>query len=171
MSKTDFILTAAALREHVSYDPLTGEFRYKNTHRRRCYLAGDTFGHPDEMGYRKVNIGGAKFRLHRLAWLYMTGEWPKNDIDHINGIRSDNRIANLRDVPRSMNLQNSKHKKLGATGLAGVTIKRNTFTTKYLAQIKANGKWNNLGRYDTPEEAHEAYMAAKRKLHPGWVDV
>src|SRR3972149_955610 len=96
----------------------------------------------------------------------MMGEFPKGDIDHINGDRADNRIGNLRATSRSENMQNLKEAhKDNCTGHLGVFKKRHRFG----AQIMVDGVKHKLGIYDTPQEAHEAYLEAKRKLHPAGV--
>jgi hypothetical protein len=156
-------LTAERLRALVAYDPETGVFTWRTNGYNNVVLAGDPVGGLDEMGYLRAGIKGVKYRLHRLAWLYVYGKWPDNDIDHINGNRTDNRLANLRDVPRQLNVQNGQ-KKVGAAGLRGVTPKGRRF----LAQIQCNGRTVPLGRFDTAEEAHAAYVAAKRLYHPGF---
>lgn len=104
---------------------------------------------------------------HRLVWLHLYGEWPEHGIDHINGRRSDNTAANLRSVPQSENVQNQRKARRDnkSTGLLGVS--RPSGRSKYRAQIMAQGRNRYLGYFDTPEEAHAAYLAAKRQLHPG----
>jgi hypothetical protein len=95
----------------------------------------------------------------------MTGHWPVGDIDHINGIGSDNRWSNLRDVSHAMNIQNERApRSTNRIGLMGVCVNGKRFR----AQIMINGKQFNLGRYATAEEAHEVYLAAKRRHHKGY---
>src|SRR6185369_5842834 len=96
------------------------------------------------------------------------GEWPKHDIDHINGDIIDNRIANLRDVPRLLNMQNQRRAQAkNATGFLGVTQDKKRGT--YHPKIRIPGEKNprHLGTFRTAEAAHEAYLEAKRKLHAG----
>ena len=160
-------LTQAELMRFVDYRPETGEFFYRLDGYNNVYRRGDKAGHSDGAnGYLKMNIGGQKCRLHRLAWLYVYGEWPKQCIDHINGDRADNRIANLRDVPDIINSQNRRDAPSGSTGYRGVSRKP---SGRYVAQITVNYKNIMLGLYDSPEEAHSAYMAAKMSLHAGHV--
>lgn len=128
---------------------------------------GKVAGNTNHAGYVRIGLGGAKsnsYMAHRLAWLYMTGEWPVADIDHINGKRSDNRWVNLRSVSRSVNLQNQRvARSNNNTGLLGVTRTRGGFG----AQIAAYGEQRWIGTFQTPEAAHAAYIAAKRVLHEG----
>jgi hypothetical protein len=96
----------------------------------------------------------------------MTGSWPTNDIDHLNGIPSDNRFCNLRDVPRRVNNENHrKAKRTNKTGLLGVDFRPSI--NKWAAQIQVNGAKIYLGVFDTPESAHDAYLSAKRQYHEG----
>lgn len=152
------------------YDPETGLFRWRldiRGGRNNALLkarAGDVAGFPDGYGYWAMSVGGIRTSGHRVAWLYTTGEWPESDIDHINGRRSDNRWSNLRLASRSVNMQNLKgpHKD-SSTGYLGVERKRE----RYAARICINGKKRSLGVFDTAAQAHEVYLAAKRRLHEG----
>lgn len=105
---------------------------------------------------------------HRLAWFYVNGVWPKGHIDHIDGNKTNNSIDNLRDVSRSMNLQNQKKAHRGkSSGLPlGVHLSRGG---RFMAQLRVNGKNKSFGTFDTPESAHEAYLQAKEYYHPGYV--
>jgi hypothetical protein len=154
------MLTAARLRELLHYDPETGIF----THiaRRQSVVVGTVAGNNAPNGYRKHKIEGRSYTGHRLAWLYLHGDWPVGDVDHINGIRHDNRIANLRDVSRKTNRENMRVAH-GAVGLLGVSIKGK----KFRADIGVDNKNVMLGIFDTPEEAHAAYVHAKRQFHAG----
>lgn len=165
MANKDYI-THEELLERVNYNPDTGIFTWKT-----CYTKtnkpGNQLGSYDKHGYLTVRFYKKSYKLHRLAWLYVYGKFPDNDIDHINGIRDDNRICNLRDIPRKINLQNQKkaatHNK--STGLIGAYFckRRN----KYYAKIQLNGKGIHLGMYKTAIDAHLAYVKAKRELHEG----
>jgi hypothetical protein len=132
-----------------------------------CYKVnvGAIVGSKSSFGYLDIMIDGKSYRLHRLAWLYMHGKWPKGYIDHINGIKDDNRICNLRDVTNSINQQNrNKARTDSKIGLLGV-IKRSR--DRYESRIKVNGESIHLGISNTPEEAHQIYLKAKRQLHEG----
>ncbi len=161
MAKAD--LTAALLREILHYDPETGEFRWRVKSAKRIKV-GDRTGRKNVNGYLEIGAFGRLYKAHRLAWLYVHGKWPDGVIDHMNGDNSDNRICNLRDVTLSVNMQNLRHARAGTkSGLLGVAAHKD----KWKALIKANGKQLVLGRFDTPEAAHAAYVEAKRRLHPG----
>lgn len=151
--------------EHVrslySYDPATGELRSKH---------GRVIGSNNGDGYLRVTLQKKprlSFTVHRLAWLAMCGEFPSEDIDHINGCRFDNRWNNLRAVDRATNSQNRRRPKSTSTsGYLGVSFSNET--GRWAAQIQVKGKNKNLGRrFVTPEAAHEAYLQAKRQLHAG----
>ena len=105
---------------------------------------------------------GKQAFAHRLAWLYMTGVWPENQIDHINGGRDDNRWVNLREADNGQNMQNisGPHGKT-FTGELGVTFRRNRFE----ARIQQGKKRLHIGTYKTKDEAVAAYLAAKLVLH------
>lgn len=92
--------------------------------------------------------------VHRLIWLMVKGELPKNDIDHINGIRNDNRLENLREVTRMQNLWNRRNVK-------GYIY--NPSTKKYQARIRNNYKYVHIGVFTSAEEAHQAYLKAKQE--------
>lgn len=157
-------LTASRLRGFLQYDPDTGAFTWM----RNVSIgkkAGDAAGGMTAERYIAISFENRTYKAHRLAWLYMTGDWPVGDIDHINGVRSDNRWRNLRDVPRSINVQNQRRAQVhNRAGLLGVQ-KRSP--GRYRARIIKGGCAHDLGTFDTPEKAHAAYLAAKRRLHEG----
>lgn len=155
---------AAQLREMFHYDPQTGEFTRKVTTASRA-RAGDVAGNIHApSGYWVIRALGHQYKAHRLAWLYMTGAWPAHTIDHIDGDRQNNRWSNLRDVPRAINYQNKRSARSNSkTGLLGVAI----CNGRYQAKIAKDKKTFYLGCYGTPEEAHAAYVQAKRELHEG----
>ena len=161
MSKCD--LTAELVREYLNYDPDTGVFTWRKKSSPKS-VVGAVAGDAKPNGYRTIQLLGCRNFAHRLAWFYVYGVWPKHHIDHINGVRDDNRIANLRDVTQQHNVHNERKPRRGNPYL-GVSYSKDR--DKYLAQIYANGKAKNLGRYDTPEEAYAVYIEAKRKLHAG----
>ena len=154
-------LTVEELKDVLHYDPETGQFTWiKRT--AKCVHVGDVAGSHDKAGYITIGIKKRIYKSHRLAWLYMAGEWPKGLIDHINGNKSDNRFANLRVVDESGNSQNiRKPNRRNQSGFIGVIL----FQGKWRANITINKKTHWLGDYKTPEEAHAAYLVAKRKHH------
>lgn len=153
------------LKAVLAYDPDTGVFTWVARPGRRCVI-GAPVGSPTAAGYLRVRVNNKLHYLHRLAWLYVTGVWPKNHIDHINGDVADNRFVNLRDVDRFTNLQNErKARKHNVTGLLGAHFRRDT--GKFAARIRVDGACLILGQFTTAEEAHHAYIAAKRQYHKG----
>jgi hypothetical protein len=111
-------------------------------------------------GYISIRLDDTLHYAHRLAWLYVYGKWPVNQIDHIDGNRANNAVANLREVSNAENAQN-RRKSRSKSGFLGVR-KENS---KWLAEIKVNYKPIRIGLFSTPEEAHEAYILTKRRLH------
>ena len=157
-------MNQAKLKQLASYDENTGKFTW--IARRKGVRVGDVAGSMMSHGYVAIGIYGVDYTAHRLAWLYVHGCWPSGYIDHINGIRSDNRIENLRDVSQSVNMQNVYAAKSNSkTGYRGVSW--HAQREKYTARIKVGGKYLSLGLHETPDGAHAAYMDAKRKLHEG----
>jgi hypothetical protein len=158
-------LTAQRLRDLLDYEPNTGIFTrrvWRGGTSRAGSVAGASHG---KTGYLQISVDGRLYFAHRLAWLHYYGEHPKKHIDHINGDKSDNRISNLRDVSRSVNLQNVRRARVDnlATGLLGVIRSRDKFS----AHIFVDGKSKHLGVYSTAPEAHAAYLIAKRAMHEG----
>lgn len=165
-SSTVAELTHSRLLSLLTYDPETGLFSWNVTRGRSN--AGSTAGSPHARGYLSIRVDLGRYLAHRLAWFYVHGEWPENQIDHINGIRTDNRIANLRDVTASVNQQNQRRGQSGGkTGLLGVSLFKRT--GRYKSEIRHFCETKYLGYFDTAQEAHEAYLKAKRELHEGCV--
>ena len=153
-------LTQERLMSLVSYDAETGVFTWRIT-RRNCKtgaVAGSLL-----KGYLRISIDSKIYAAHRLAWLYTYGCWPSGEIDHINRVRNDNRLCNLREATRELNTQNANVRVDSPYGIRGVT--KHKYSNKYRARIQANKKAMLLGLFDTPEEAAAAYAAAAAKLH------
>jgi len=158
-------LTGETLQGLLDYDPDTGIFwwRVQLSNRVKVGAAAGTF---DREGYVVIMINSTHFRAHRLAWLYTHGTWPEQQIDHINGDKADNRIRNLRDVSRTMNMQNqTKPPKNNISGYLGVSWRKDK--KRWEARIMFNGRKQHLGYFSNPENANAAYLAAKLRLHPG----
>lgn len=154
------VVTADIVRSMFFYDPQTGAFC------RRRPLQGHRVTKPcgfyDKDGYLRLKVNYAVHPAHRLAWLYVYGEWPDGYIDHINRIKSDNRIANLRVVDAVGNSHNCyKALSNSSTGLRGVSPHRG----KFRASIMAHGIRYQLGEFDSAREAHRVYLEAKERMH------
>jgi hypothetical protein len=156
-------LTAQRLRELLHYDPETGLFTRRIAH--YGHPAGSAIGSTHNVGYVRLHVDGRSYLAHRLAWLYMTGEWPEQQVDHRDGDRANNRFENLRDVTRSVNFQNQRRARGNNkhSALLGAFKKRD----RWESRIKVDGAYIRLGTFRTAEEAHTAYIEAKRRLHPG----
>lgn len=155
------MLTQELVKEHLDYDPLTGIFLWKKPTNRNV-IKGVVAGATDGLGYRTIAILGKRYMAHRLAWIYVHGTLPKQ-IDHINMVRDDNRIANLRPATNAENNWNRKVQSNNRSGYKGVTYHKQT--KKFHAKICANGIKKSLGYYGTAEEAHQAYVKASGELH------
>lgn len=154
-------LTCEELRRIIFYEPQTDCFTWRVATARRVKV-GEPAGGKSE-GYMFIRIHGRLYRSHRLAWLYMTGQWPKNLIDHINGIGDDNRFVNLREATNAENQRNRKKKKDNTSGFKGVCFVKSK--RLWMASIRAQRKSINLGYFRAPEDAYAAYCAAAKKYH------
>lgn len=160
-------LTQKRLKEVLDYNEKTGVFTWlvaTNGRRRVGERAGNL--RPD--GYVQIKVDKIMHRAHRLAWLCMTGEWPlEEQIDHRHGVRSDNRWSNLRELSRSHNNQNQRvaQRNNKSSGLLGVS-QRNA-GQGFQARIRFQNREKRIGTFPTAELAHQAYLTAKRQLHPG----
>lgn len=144
------MITQKLLKEIVEYNPETGEFyRKKSAYSRTTKTI--PVGTMCVAGYLKTRIIDKEYYLHRLAWLYVYGEFPKNNIDHINHKRSDNRIANLRDVHQSENAKNISLRADSTTRFNGVIFDKKR--SKYKASIFVNKKLIHLGYFENIEIA------------------
>lgn len=167
-------LTYSFVLEALSYDPSTGEFFWKERptfhfasaaamQKWNRKHAGKKAGRVSDRGYVLVVLRYCTYRAHRLAWLYMTGEWPQYEIDHRDGNRANNRWSNLRDIPGAGNRQNTKRQANNTSGYTGVVFHKNS--GRWHAVIKINRRTISLGYYEKPIHAYEAYLAAKAKYH------
>jgi HNH endonuclease/AP2 domain len=153
-------LTQKRLQELLDYDCETGVFTWK-VGRRGTATAGDVAGCLHSEGYVNIMVDGKIYSAHRLAWLFVHGSFPSNQLDHWNRIRNDNRIANLREVDHRGNSHNRKRHQEGK--LVGTSFRKDR--GKWRAQIENKGKKKSLGCFDTELEAHEAYMKALKELN------
>lgn len=160
------MLTHGRLVEVLDYNPTTGEFHWKVDRKGPGAKVGRLAGSSHKSGYWRIKIDGVYYRAHRLAWLHVNGAWPSREIDHINGVRGDNRIANLRDVDHMINCRNkntpARHNKCGFIGVSYQPDR--TSPKKYQAKIRREDKTHFIGYYTTPEEAHAAYLVARTKV-------
>lgn len=149
-------LTAARLREILSYDPETGAWTWLVRSGGKSTV-GSPAGYLDTHGYIKISIDNGRYYSHRLAFLYMTGAWPKEHVDHIDRDRANCRWANLREASRSQNLQNMGVTRRNKLGVKGV---HRTPNGRFRAAIHRNGQTRRLGCFLTIEEAAAAYARA-----------
>jgi hypothetical protein len=143
------MVTAERLRQLFKYDPETGLFE----------RAGRLRNGTNTVGYVQFMIDGEMQLGHRMAWLYVHGSLP-NQIDHINGVRHDNRICNLRESSQAQNCGNVRRHRDNKSGFKGVI--RSSDGKRWAAQICKDGLRRHLGTFDTPEDAHAAYCEAAK---------
>ena len=146
-------------KEHFDYDPETGRITWRVKY---CYKVkiGNVAGSINDRGYRQVKFKGKQYKAHRIAWLLTHKKWPENDIDHINGVRDDNRLCNLREATRGENCQNRKAH--SNTRITGVHLNKDG---RYQAYLKINGKFVLQTSFKNLEDAVAAVTAAKKKHH------
>ena len=150
-----------SLKKYLTYSPDTGLFHWILASSGKTKI-GDVAGCLRPDGYIKIKIFGNGYLAHRLAWFFVHGEWPAEEIDHINRVRSDNRIENLRSILKRQQQQNMKVTTKNTSGFVGVSMRKNG---KWRASIVIKKKFIALGVFDTPEEASAAYIDAKEKHH------
>ena len=138
------------LKEKLNYNKDTGIFTWKYNASSRVKI-GDKAGSKNKEGYIKICINNKAYSAHRLAWLYEYGNFPKNYTDHINGIKDDNKICNLRDVTPRESAKNKSIKSTNTSGHVGVSLYKSS--GKWKAQICIKGKQTNLGYFDLIEDA------------------
>jgi hypothetical protein len=154
-------ISAEDLRQLLHYNPDTGIFTWIARAAKAVHI-GDVAGVANKFGYITIGVKKKVYKAHRLAWLYSYGVWPDGLIDHINGRKGDNRLCNLRVVAADGNSQNIRRpNRRNKSGFLGVIW----FQNKWRASITINRKTHRIGDYATPEEAHQAYLEAKRKHH------
>jgi hypothetical protein len=152
-------LTQSRLKELFHYNPETGVFTRLIT--AGGQVAGATPGRINTNGYRDISVDGRRYMAHRLAWLYIYGLFPESEIDHINRIKDDNRIANLRIATHKQNAENVARRKSNTSGFPGVDFRYG----KWRARISHHGKSIFLGSFDSLYDAHRSRVAAQEKFH------
>jgi hypothetical protein len=170
-------LTAERAREMLHYDPETGNVTWRLSNGRRA-VAGNRAGWLDKStGYWRVEIDWQRHRLHRVIWLLVKGEWPNSQVDHENGIRSDNHWTNLREATAQQNSHNRKCPKSNkSSGLKGVSLSSNRWDgtrggKKWKSMIRYNDKSVYLGCFHKKSDAHQAYIDASKELFRQFANV
>lgn len=154
------------IKSIFQYDQYTGNLYWKIRPSQRVKAGDLAGGKANSEGYLTVKFNGRAFLSHRVCWACHYGSWPSSQIDHINGVKTDNRIENLRIATFRLNRENLRTAmRTNKTGLLGVTPHRKT--GRFEAQIQVSGKKKSLGIFNTAEDAHSAYVSAKRSLHLG----
>jgi HNH endonuclease/AP2 domain len=161
MDKIGTILTQEYLKSILDYDSVTGIFTWK-IRKANWINVGDKAGRPDKDGYLRICIDGNEYKSHRIAYFYIYGECPEY-IDHINLVKDDNRILNLRSATIAENIHNRTKTSRSTSGYKGVNYHK--YSKKWRATISRDKKQYCLGYFDTPEEASFAYSEAAIKIY------
>lgn len=156
------MITAEEIRQFLNYDPNTGHFRWKARVANHTKI-GTTAGSKNSKGYEQIRLRRRNYAAHRLALLYVYGDWPSGQIDHINLDPLDNRITNLRLATPSQNTANQRKRNGTSSRFKGVTKHRQM--SKWQAQIKLLGKNHYLGLFDSEEAAYAAYCKAAIEIY------
>jgi len=155
---------AEVVRNALIYDQQTGLFTWARSWRGRTMRRGAVAGSKSDNGYLRIRTLIGEHYAHRLAFLYVTGDWPPDEVDHINGVRDDNRWVNLRAATRAENLRNcAGHPGRRVSPFKGVTTEHRS--KRFKAQITVNGETIKLGHFDQESDAAIAYRQAAVALH------
>lgn len=157
-------LSLDRVRECLDYDPPTGIFTWRKRTSNRIRVGG-VAGVKAVNGYIYIALDDYRLLAHRVAWFYVYGEWPKEQLDHINRDRADNRLANLRPASMSENACNGILRSTNSSGFRGVSLDKRKTKKKWLAQIVKDGKQHCVGYFSSKEEAADAYREAAKRLH------
>jgi hypothetical protein len=157
---TNDAITAERLREVLDYDPSTGLFRWRMSLGARA-VTGEIAGSQKPSGYICINVDGVRYRAHRLAWLYMTGEHPPLMVDHKDNVRNHNQWDNLRLATNQENGRNSRKKRFNTSGHKGVFWSKQR--SKWCAKINVQQKQIHLGFHDCKSDAVAAYARGARQ--------
>jgi hypothetical protein len=153
-------VTAEDLRAILHYDPDTGWFTWLVSNNNRVKV-GDRAGTTNGYGYRQISINSKHYLEHRLVWLYVCGVMPTHFIDHVNGVKADNRIENLREATKSQNGANTGKPRTNTSGHKGVCWNKNA--KKWQANIRVNNAQTYLGLFTNIDDAVAARQAAELK--------
>lgn len=156
-------ITQNELKSLLVYDPDTGVFQWCKTYSPHA-IEGSAAGFISREGYHIVKLRSKQYKAPRLAWLYVTGHWPLQDVDHINRVRGDNRFTNLRLATRAENCQNQPLRKTNTSGATGVSYHK--ASRKWAAFINVAGQTQHLGLYVTLSAAVEARKKAELENYP-----
>jgi hypothetical protein len=158
------MITQHELKESLTYDPVTGQFIWLAPSKFSNIKPGSIAGSLKHDGYVQVKVRGKRYYAHRLAWLYMSGEFPKNFIDHIDGNKANNSWINLREATNAQNQRNSKMNVKNTSGVKGVSWHKKSH--KWQAHIGLeDGRNKNLGSFNSIEEAKKVVEEYRSKLH------
>lgn len=155
-------LTQSYLKSVLNYDPDTGVFAWRVSRGR--VGANSVAGTRHYDGYVQIKLDSRKYSAHRLAWLYMHGVWPAEQIDHINGVKDDNRIGNLREATNGENIRNRKAQSNNALGIKGLWYRTGKKSPWY-AQINAHGRY--YSKRFNHQFAAQGWLCQMRKEHHG----
>lgn len=160
-------LPVETIKELLCYDPESGTFTWRVSGRRGKPTAGVIAGCKEPRGYVQIRIMKRLYWAHRLAWAYVNGAWPVGEVDHLDGDKGNNRIANLRDGSKASNMQNLRValRSNKSSGLLGAHWSARL--QRWKASITVDGRSKHLGVFDSASEAHQAYVSAKRIYHEG----
>ena len=160
-------LSAKYVRSIFNYDKKTGRLVWKERNNVSPHInsrdQGKLAGWIEPKGYRAIEINSRAYKSHRIARLYVTGKWPKDQIDHINGVKADNSWKNLREATNKQNCRNQGPRKNNVSGYKGVNWRKRN--QKWVALISDYPKRVHLGFFKTAKEAHEAYERAIKKVY------
>lgn len=155
------MITQSELKELLEYNPVTGQFIRKISRGR--FKVGEIAGSLDKDGYNVIMICNKNYKSHRLAWLYMMGNWPDKDVDHIDNDPQNNAWKNLREATESENICNSKLSKANKSGIKGVSW--DSKLCKWRVQLQIDGKAKFLGSFNNINEAKNAIDIARKEYH------